>query len=385
MLLSPDKAEKIYMIQTVIEKTPGWDKQDKCDIKLKTLNGLSNKVVLASVDESIVEKPELSKVVIKQKNPLAKNHPMKCFHDEAEETILSNSYGPQVLYNDSNFQITEYIESRELNVEDFKNQFYRMQVASAVGKFTKMSFEKEKFNKEPLQLYLLKDYNNYQKGLHEKLERDAFSDKEKELLSQALSLISQTEFDYLQKLFDSEDDWDLRFSHNDLFYANVLQDFKKNEILQIDYDYSSVNPFGWDLGHMCNEATQEYSRYKFDWPYYKYTSGLFPNDQELKDILKVYMIYDENDDSAQNIRGCEVGEEWVGLLKKSSQWANFDDSRLEVMLRKFKKIMVMTQYFWMIWVMLDLRNPMFPQDTIHFINQRCELYLSWKDIVKLDS
>lgn len=65
-------------------------------------------------------------------------------------------------------------------------------------------------------------------------------------------------------------------------------------------------------------------------------------------------------------------------LKESQMYKDVDSNYVEEMLRKFKKMMVATNYYWMIWVMLDLRNPMFPQDTLHFINQRAKMYLNFK-------
>ena len=70
-----------------------------------------------------------------------------------------------------------------------------------------------------------------------------------------------------------------------------------------------MNPFGWDLGHMCNEATLEYSRSKFDWPYYQYNSNFFPTDDEMREVLRAYILFDKNDPQEVGVKGA-MGEEW---------------------------------------------------------------------------
>jgi thiamine kinase-like enzyme len=231
------------------------------------------------------------------------------------------------LYDDENFQITEYIRSRELTVEDYKVQGKRVQVAACIAKFNKIVPENGQslttengqiltaengqnseiltagnpeisLNSEPLLLYLLKDKKNYLETLERKLAADKFSVQEMESLQLPLSLISDSETKYLTEMFKSEPlGWDLRFSHNDLFYANVLLDFDREDLVLIDYEYSCMNPFMWDLGHMVNEATLSYSRTLYDWPYYKYDESLFPTDTQLGEILKAYWLFDTFDET----------------------------------------------------------------------------------------
>jgi thiamine kinase-like enzyme len=231
---------------------------------------------------------------------------------------------------------------------------------------------------------LLKDKKNYREQLERKLEADNFSASEMQKLSLPLSLISDSENFYLSELFKSEPQgWDLRFSHNDLFYANVLLDFDTENLVLIDYEYSCMNPFMWDLGHMINEATLSYSRTLYDWPFYKYDESLFPTDSQLEEILKSYWLHDKFDHTVLDVKG-SFGDQWFGNLKATKQWAEIDPGVVADLLRRFKKIMVATNYYWMIWVMLDLRNPMFPQDTLHFIGQRAQMYLDWKKKIEND-
>ena len=70
-----------------------------------------------------------------------------------------------------------------------------------------------------------------------------------------------------------------------------------------------MNPFGWDLGHMCNEASLEYGRDKFDWPYYKYTEEFFPTDDQMKEILRAYILFDKHSFEEVGITGA-MGDEW---------------------------------------------------------------------------
>ena len=112
MLLPETEEERDMMLNAILKNLPTWSSFQKSDIITTTLNGLSNKVMLASIAEynqksQTTLHPE--KVVVKLKNKKASNHPSKCFFKEAEKTILENRYGPNVLYDDSDFQIAEYI------------------------------------------------------------------------------------------------------------------------------------------------------------------------------------------------------------------------------------------------------------------------------------
>jgi hypothetical protein len=143
MLLPPTSLELSQLLSALTTHLPTWAHIPTSEIKVTTLNGLSNKVILASL-ETYNEKSEKelriwpANTVIKLKNKKTKNHPMKAFSLTAEKTILANQYGPKVLYDDENFQITEYIRSRELTVADYKEQPKRAQVAACIAKFTKM-------------------------------------------------------------------------------------------------------------------------------------------------------------------------------------------------------------------------------------------------------
>lgn len=240
MLLPETEEERNLMIDALLKKLPSWSSIKKPDIKTQTLNGLSNKVMLASIsgynDENTTSiYPE--NVVVKLKNKKSSNHPSKVFLKDAEKVILENKYGPEVLYDDSDFQIAEYQRSREFNVEDYKSQAKRVQSAACLAEFTKMKVKNlDIFNKEPQLLYLLKDPKNYRDFLDEKLKRDNFSESELTQLKLPQSMQSDQEHQYLIKLFESEENWDMRFSHNDLFYANVLHVFDKDKLCLIDYE-----------------------------------------------------------------------------------------------------------------------------------------------------
>ena len=111
MLLPETEEERNLMIDALLKKLPSWSSIKKPDIKTQTLNGLSNKVMLASIsgynDENTTSiYPE--NVVVKLKNKKSSNHPSKVFLKDAEKVILENKYGPEVLYDDSDFQIAEY-------------------------------------------------------------------------------------------------------------------------------------------------------------------------------------------------------------------------------------------------------------------------------------
>ena len=239
MLLAETEEERDMMLNAILKNLSTWSNVQKSDIITTTLNGLSNKVMLASIAEYNQENQTVlhpEKVVVKLKNKKSVNHPSKCFFKEAEKTILENRYGPNVLYDDSDFQIAEYIRSREFGVEDFKSQAKRVQTAACLAEFTKMKVKDASlFNKEPQLMYLLKDPKNYRNFLDEKLKRDNYTEAEKEQLRLPQSLLSDEEHQYLIKLFESEE-WDMRFSHNDIFYANVLHDFDKDKLLLIDYE-----------------------------------------------------------------------------------------------------------------------------------------------------
>ena len=134
------------------------------------------------------------------------------------------------------------------------------------------------------------------------------------------------------------------FSHNDLLASNIIYDKDQHTVLFIDYEYSSYNYRGFDIGnHFC-----EFAGLECDWSRY-------PSEEMQRKWLRNYL---------QSF-----------LLSTSVNEKDVTNLYIEV-----NKFSLAAHFFWGIWALIQAHYSDIDFDYMGFAIKRFSRYLSTKDL-----
>ena len=103
---------------------------------------------------------------------------------------------------------------------------------------------------------------------------------------------------------------ELCLSHNDFYYLNFLQ--RSNESIQlIDFEYSAMNPKGWDLINLIAENSFIYQE---QYPYFTLDKDCIPSEEKLLELFKYYAAFLQNQDQPMPHKA----EELIAFLNKGA-------------------------------------------------------------------
>ncbi|KAM3919544.1 choline kinase alpha-like isoform 1-T1 [Leptodactylus fuscus] len=198
--------------------------------------------------------------------------------------LAERSLGPKLYGIFPQGRLEQFIPSRKLQTEELGFPDISAEIAEKMARFHAMSMP---FNKEPK--WLFGTMEKYLKQvLKIKFTRESHARKLNKLLSYNLS----KEMANLRALLEATHS-PVVFCHNDCQEGNVLlldgrENSEKQKLMLIDFEYSSYNYRGFDIGNHFCEWMYDYTYEKF--PFFKANFTKYPTKKQQLHFISSYLM-----------------------------------------------------------------------------------------------
>lgn len=197
--------------------------------------------------------------------------------------LAERSLGPKLYGILPQGRLEEFIPSRKLETNELGLPEISAEIAEKMARFHGMSMP---FNKEPKWLFGTMD-KYLKQVLKIKFTRESHIRK----LNKFLSYNLPKEMDTLRSLLESTPS-PVVFCHNDCQEGNVLllegrEHSEKQKLMLIDFEYSSYNYRGFDIGNHFCEWMYDYTNEKF--PFFKASFSNYPSKKQQLHFISNYM------------------------------------------------------------------------------------------------
>jgi len=347
---------------------PGWKGLADSEIEFILFNSITNKVYkVTAKKEGISPQVVILRNFCGKEGIVDKEKEIKVFKE-----MSKTGFGPKCYSQEDDIRLEEFIPSRTILPHEYKEKIIRRKLARTLAAIH--SLEVPEVERVSLFEGILKD-TRFLRMYDEKCEEDIYSPEEKEIINKVKQATSQEEKDFIDSILPKDD---IVFSHNDLLQGNILISEAKEETVFIDYEYASYNFRGYDIGNMFKEATFDYRVPQR--PYFQIIDANFPNDEELRDFLKYYLVFVKMSTSEQNERGDEMieNEELVHeYLDKFYQPEKLKE-RIETLIKETMIGYMLSFHYWLVWAVKMHKTVDIEFDYLEFARVHYERYLDLK-------
>ncbi|NP_001120148.1 choline/ethanolamine kinase [Xenopus tropicalis] len=240
--------------------------------------------------------------------------------------LAERSLGPRLYGVFPQGRLEEYIPSRRLLTSELSCPDVSSEIAEKLARFHKMEMP---FNKKPVWLFrTMEEYMSQISSL-------SFTQKEDvEKFNQLKSLSLEEEMQKLKLLLLSTAS-PVVFCHNDVQEGNILllssrSSSPSDRLMLIDFEYSSYNYRGFDIGnHFCEWA---YNYQHNEWPFYKAQLNDYPSRVQQLRFFRSYLL--------EMSPGLSEGER---------------HAQEEAMLLEVNRFALASHFFWGLWSILQAK------------------------------
>ncbi|XP_064019174.1 choline kinase alpha isoform X2 [Pogoniulus pusillus] len=197
--------------------------------------------------------------------------------------LAERALGPKLYGIFPQGRLEEFIPSRKLSTEELTLPDISAEIAEKMARFHGM---KMPFNKEPKWLFgTMEKYLNQM--LRVKFTRESKTRKLNKLLAYNLP----QEMKNLRALLEATPS-PVVFCHNDCQEGNILllegrEDSENQKLMLIDFEYSSYNYRGFDIGNHFCEWMYDYTYEKY--PFFKATALKYPSKKQQLHFISSYL------------------------------------------------------------------------------------------------
>ncbi|XP_063801136.1 choline kinase alpha isoform X2 [Pseudophryne corroboree] len=197
--------------------------------------------------------------------------------------LAERSLGPKLYGVFPQGRLEQFIPSRKLETEELSMQDISAEIAEKMAQFHGMSMP---FNKEPKWLF-----GTMEKYLKQVLKMKFTRESHTRKLNKLLSYNLPKEMTGLKALLETTPS-PVVFCHNDCQEGNILlldgrENSEKQKLMLIDFEYSSYNYRGFDIGNHFCEWTYDYTCEKF--PFFKASFSNYPSKKQQLHFISNYM------------------------------------------------------------------------------------------------
>uniref|UniRef100_A0A8B9P539 Ethanolamine kinase n=1 Tax=Apteryx owenii TaxID=8824 RepID=A0A8B9P539_APTOW len=266
--------------------------------------------------------------------------------------LAERALGPRLYGVFPQGRLEQYIPSRRLRTEDLQDPDISKEIAVKMSRFHGMVMP---FNKEPK--WLFGTMEGYLKQISElTFPEEAQLKKFNRLKAYNL----QEEMKSLRELLESTPS-PVVFCHNDVQEGNILllaghEASSSDKLMLIDFEYSSYNYRGFDIGNHFCEWVYNYTH--DSWPFYKASPENYPNRQQQLHFIRHYL----SEDSGR--RGDTTHEEQARIE--------------EEMLTEINRFALASHFFWGLWSILQAKISTIKFGYLDYAQSRFEAYFQQK-------
>ncbi|XP_072452503.1 choline/ethanolamine kinase isoform X2 [Notamacropus eugenii] len=263
--------------------------------------------------------------------------------------LAERRLGPQLYGVFPEGRLEQYVPSRPLRTAELKDPRTSAEIAVKMARFHLMEMP---FNKEPR--WLFGTMERYMKQIRELTPPK----QTKENLLQMYHL--EEEMGKLRKLLDSTSS-PVVFCHNDIQEGNILLlSDKEPRLMLIDFEYSSYNYRGFDIGNHFCEWIYDYSYEES--PYFLMEPGNYPNREQQLHFIRNYL----------------------SVIQRGKTLSPEEQTKLEEkMLVEANRFALASHFFWGLWSILQDIMSTIEFGYLEYAQSRFQVYFSQK--AKLDS
>ncbi|XP_073419406.1 choline kinase alpha [Dendrobates tinctorius] len=243
--------------------------------------------------------------------------------------LAERSLGPRLYGIFPQGRLEQFIPSRKLETEELSFPDISAEIAEKMARFHGMSMP---FNKEPT--WLFGTMEKYLKQvLKIKFTRESHAKKQNTFLSYNLP----KEMANLRALLEATPS-PVVFCHNDCQEGNVLlldgrENCEKQKLMLIDFEYSSYNYRGFDIGNHFCEWMYDYTHEKF--PFFKANFSKYPTKKQQLHFISSY-----------------IAEFQPGFENLSNE----EQSKVEnEMLIEINRFALASHFFWGLWSIIQAK------------------------------
>ncbi|XP_065611173.1 choline kinase alpha isoform X1 [Cyrtonyx montezumae] len=266
--------------------------------------------------------------------------------------LAERALGPKLYGIFPQGRLEEFIPSRKLSTEELSLPDISAEIAEKMAVFHGM---KMPFNKEPKWLFgTMEKYLN--QVLRIKFTRESKTRKLNKLLSYNLP----QEMKNLRSMLEATSS-PVVFCHNDCQEGNILllegrENSEKQKLMLIDFEYSSYNYRGFDIGNHFCEWMYDYTYEKY--PFFKASVLKYPSKKQQLHFISSYLSAFQ--DGFENL-------------------SNEEKSKLEEeMLLEVNRFALASHFFWGLWSIIQAKISSIEFGYLEYALSRFDAYFDQK-------
>ncbi|XP_048158136.1 LOW QUALITY PROTEIN: choline/ethanolamine kinase [Corvus hawaiiensis] len=257
--------------------------------------------------------------------------------------LAERALGPRLFGVFPQGRLEQYIPSRRLRTEDLRDPSVSGEIAAKMSRFHGMVMP---FNKEPKWLF-----GTMERYL-EQISELTFPEQERlEKLEQLRGYNLEQEMRSLRDLLESTPS-PVVFCHNDVQEGNILllagREGSSDRLMLIDFEYSSYNYRGFDLGnHFCEWA---YSYGHDAWPFFRAQPEHYPSRQQQLHFIRHYLA---------DALGGTAGDTGHGERARDGHQEEEEEEERRMLL-EIERFALASHFFWGLWSIVQAKISTIP-------------------------
>ncbi|XP_056621949.1 choline kinase alpha isoform X3 [Triplophysa dalaica] len=266
--------------------------------------------------------------------------------------LAERELGPKLYGIFPQGRLEQFVPSRKLSTDELSVPVISAEIAEKIAKFHGMRMP---FNKEPKWLFgTMEKYMDQVLCLNFTRESHLLS------FSHLLSYNLPKEMDNLKCLLKSTSS-PVVFCHNDLQEGNILllsgrENEDQQRLMLIDFEYSSYNYRGFDIGNFFCEWSYDYTWDKF--PFFKANTKNYPPKEKQMQFFQSYLL--------------EFDPGFANLSEKDQQ------KLTEKMLVEVDRFALASHFFWGLWSIIQAKISTIEFGYMEYAMARFDAYFELK-------
>ncbi|KAM9313254.1 choline/ethanolamine kinase [Gastrophryne carolinensis] len=314
--------------------------------------GLSNLLYKCSlVDSVLTQTTEPRQVLLRLYGAILQGVDSLVLESVMFAILAERALGPRLYGVFPQGRLEEYIPSRRLVTSELSNPEISSEIATKLARFHKMEMP---FNKRPV--WLFKTMEKYMSQI------SSLSFSNPVLVEQFNKLKSfhlEEEMHSLRTLLESTPS-PVVFCHNDVQEGNILllsarSSHPSDKLMLIDFEYSSYNYRGFDIGnHFCEWV---YNYHHDTWPFYKADLNDYPTREQQLHFFRSYLM-----ESSPELNE----EDWLAQMEK--------------MIIEVNRFALASHFFWGLWSILQAKISTIEFGYLEYALSRFNAYFQQKSL-----
>ncbi|XP_039408278.1 choline kinase alpha isoform X2 [Corvus cornix cornix] len=271
--------------------------------------------------------------------------------------LAERALGPKLYGIFPQGRLEEFIPSRKLSTEELSLPDISAEIAEKMARFHGM---KMPFNKEPKWLF-----GTMEKYLNQVLRINFTRESQTRKLNKLLSYNLPQEMKNLRAMLEATSS-PVVFCHNDCQEGNILllegrESSENQKLMLIDFEYSSYNYRGFDIGNHFCEWMYDYSYEKY--PFFKASVLKYPSKKQQLHFLSSYLSAFQ--DGFENL-------------------SNEEKSKLEEeVLVEVNRFALASHFFWGLWSIIQAKISSIEFGYLEYALSRFDAYFDQKRKLKV--